>query len=153
MARNKTSVIAPRRQTDEDTDIVRHVLPTDMQQRSREVAIRHLQPVVDRPQRRAKTIAYARETAARRGVGLEHHEVLAELLCDSCAVEVRLDNLLTGSMAKIVCEDSLGILDGAEIAVRELGGAVLVGITVARKRHQQLRGADGDIRTAPWLQR
>ena len=91
MARNKTSVIAPRRQTDEDTDIVRHVLPTDMQQRSREVAIRHLQPVVDRPQRRAKTVAYARETAARRGVGLEHHHRLSRCLSNSRGVQKLLE--------------------------------------------------------------
>ena len=124
------SVTAPRGQTDEDTDIVRHVLPTDMQQRSREVAIRHLQPVVDRPQRRAKTIAYARETAARRGVGLEHHEVLAELLCDSRAVEVRLDNALARGVREVICEDVLRVDDRAKAVPGEGGGAVLLGIAV-----------------------
>ena len=130
MARNKTSVIAPRRQTDEDTDIVRHVLPTDMQQRSREVAIRHLQPVVDRPQRRAKTVTYARETAARRGVGLEHHEVFPELLRDSRTVQVRLYNGLARSVREVICEDVLRVDDRAEAVPGEGGGAVLLGIAV-----------------------
>ena len=144
---------SPRCTNATSTHVVRHVLPAKVVEHAREVAVRQLETVVDSPQRRTETIADAREATARGRVGLEHHELLPQPLGDARRVEVWLDNLLAGSMAKIVCKDSLWILDGAEIAVRELCGAVLVGITVVGRRHQQLRGPDGGIRTAPWLQR
>ena len=124
------SVTAPRGQTDEDTDIVRDVLPTDVQQRSREVAVRHLQPVVDRPQRGAKAVAYARETAARRRVRLEHHKVLSELLRNSRAVKIRLDDALARGVREVICEDVLRVDDRAEAVPGEGSGAVLLGIAV-----------------------
>ena len=66
-----------------------------MQERTREVAIRHLETIIDTPQSRAEAVADTRETAAGRSVRFEHHVLLASRLRDGRSVQVRGDNVLT----------------------------------------------------------
>ena len=101
-----------------------------MEQRAREVAVRELQAVVNSPERGSERVADTRETAARRRVRLEHHEVLSELLRDSCAVKVRLYDALAGGVREVICEDVLRVDDRAKAVPGEGGGAVLLGIAV-----------------------
>lgn len=72
------------------TYIIGHILPTSMEEGSSEVAVRHLQGIVDGPQRRSERITDAGEATARRRVRLEHQERLAPRLCEHRGVEVRL---------------------------------------------------------------
>lgn len=97
-----------------------------MQVRAREVAIRHLQPVVQRPERRAKTVADAREATARSRVRFKHQEGLPGRLCDRCGVEVGRDEALAGGMVEVAREHGLGVDRGAEACVGILCGAVVV---------------------------
>ena len=99
---------------DGKTHIVGVAHTADMQQRPREVAVRHLQPVVQRPQRRAERVRDAREPAARRRVRLEHHEWLAVLLSEERAVEVGLDGANGVAMVEVLGEDGLRVARGSE---------------------------------------
>ena len=99
-----------------------------MKQRSGEVAVRHLQPIVDSPERRCETIADAWEATTRRRVRLEHHEFLPELLGDAGRVQIRPHEVLPRGVGEVVREHVLGVLNGSEPSLRELGCAVLVGI-------------------------
>ena len=115
------------------THVIRHILTANVQQRAREVAISHLQTVVDRPQCRSKAVADTGEATARSRVRLEHHELLPKLLGNARRVEVRLHHLDARGMGEVVREDGLGVLDVAEPSAGELGGTVLVGIAEEHK--------------------
>ena len=101
-----------------------------MEQRLGEVGVGHLQSIVDAPERGSERVTDTGETTARRRVRLEHHEVLSELLRDSCAVKVRLYDALAGGVREVICEDVLRVDDRAEAIPGEGGGAVLLGIAV-----------------------
>ena len=62
------------------TNIIGDIGATDMEHRAREVAVRHLEPIVDCPDGGRKRVAHPRETTARGCVRFEHHEFLAEPL-------------------------------------------------------------------------
>lgn len=111
------------------TYVVRNILATNVEQSAGEVAIRHLQTVVDSPDSRTKAVADTRETSAGRSVRLEHHELLPKLLGNARRVQIGFDEILTRGVGEIIREDSLRIFDGSEGAVREFGRTVLVGVT------------------------
>ena len=81
-----------------------------MEQRTREVAVRHLQAVVESPQRRAEGVRHAVETSAGRGVRLEHEERLADLLRQSRIDQKFADGVHADRVGQIVGEDRLGVL-------------------------------------------
>lgn len=59
--------------------IVRHTLPTNMEQRPSKINSSHLQRIIHTPKRRTKRVGDPGETTARSGVGFEHEEALAIL--------------------------------------------------------------------------
>ena len=104
-----------------------------MQQRPSEVAVRHLEPVIDRPERRAKAVAHSRESAARCGVGLEHHELLPGLLRGGDRGEVLCDEVPARRVREVVREHILRVYRGAEACVGERGGAVVIWVLLDRE--------------------
>ena len=100
-----------------------------MEHRARDVTVRHLQRIVQPPQRRREAVADAREAPARRRVRLEHQELLALRLDVRRGVEVRRDERLRGGVVQVGREHGLGVAWGADA---ELGVAVVT--WVAGKR-------------------
>ena len=112
--------------------VVRDITTTNVQERACEVTVRHLQSVVDGPQRGRKAITSTRESTARGRVRLKHHKFLSKLLGDAGGIQIRLDDALPRGMCEIVGEDRLRIFDGSEATVWEFRSAVLVRVAVAR---------------------
>ena len=112
--------------TRRDTHVIRHILSTNVQQPPSKVAVRHLQPVVDRPERGPEAVADPGEPAARRRVGLEHHELLARLLRGRDRRQVLRDEVLARRVREVVREHVLRVHRVAEARVGERGRAVVV---------------------------
>ena len=110
------------------TYVVRIVLPTNVQERTREVAVCHLETIIDTPQGRAETVADTREATAGRSVRFEHHVLLAGRLRNGRSIQVRGDNVLTARMVEVILEDILWVDDRAKIPSRECGGTILIRI-------------------------
>ena len=117
-------------ETKTGTHVIVHVLPANMQQRVREVARGHLEPVVERPQRRAEARRDAREPAARRRVRLEHDERLPRLLRDLRRVEVGRDRVHAHAVVEVPRELRLRVFRVAEPRVQRC--AVVVGVAARR---------------------
>ena len=108
-----------------DTHIVRITLPTHMQQRRGEIAVRHLHPIIQSPQRRAKRVRQSREPSTRRGIRLHHKERLAILLREVRGVQVYGDDADAGRVVEVVGELGLWV-PGLEALSWEGGSAVVV---------------------------
>ena len=100
-----------------------------MQQRPREVTVRHLHPIIQSPQRRAKRVRDSREPTARCRVRLHHQERLAVLLREVRGVQVNRHDADPGRVVEVVGELGLGVL-GLEALARERGCAVVVRVAV-----------------------
>ena len=93
-----------------------------------EVAVHHLQTVIEAPQRSRESVTDTRETTTRSRVRLEHDERLAGLLRDARRVEVRLDGVDTQAVIEELGELDLGVLRGTERLVDLT--AVVVGVAI-----------------------
>ena len=109
------------------TYVVIHVLPTNMQQRARKVAVRHLQAIVQCPQGRAEAIANPRESTTRRGIGLEHQQRFIGRLGDVRRVQVWLYEALACGVSEIPREDILWIF--GRVTDSKLRETVVIGVT------------------------
>ena len=112
------------------THIVVDVLATNVEQSVREVAIRHLQAVVQRPERCTETRTDPGETTAGRRVRLEHDEGLPGLLRDHCRVQVRLNNAHAGGVVEVLRKLDLRVYRSAKALVD--GSAVVIRVAVGR---------------------
>lgn len=96
----------------------------------REIAVRHLQAVIETPERDAVYVADTAESTARRRVRLKHDELLLVLLRDRRGVEQFLHNTETRVVRQIVGEDILGVDRSAEAFVQCSTIVVRVAATV-----------------------
>ena len=97
-----------------------------MQQRPRKVTVRHLERIVQRPQRRTKRVRHTREPAARRAVRIEHDERLPVRLREGRAVQVRLHDRRRRGVVEVRREDGLWVDRPVRLGAREGRGAVVV---------------------------
>lgn len=107
------------------TYVIIYVLTTYVEQRSREIAIRHLQRVIQTPQSSSIRITDTREPTTRCRVSFEHQEGLVARLGDEAGVKVWRDECFTGSVIEVVGEFPLGVFHGSE---SELGSAIVIRI-------------------------
>ncbi len=126
------------------TYVVSDVLSASMEQGPSEVAVRHLQGVVDRPQRRGERITDAREAAARRRVRLEHQERLSPRLREHRGVEVRL-HLAQPVVVRQVRAELYEKVERLAISGEDVG-AVLVWVAVGMMRlNLERQGYNGRV--------
>ena len=92
------------------THVVVHILSTNVDKRVRQVAVHHLEAVVQCPEGDAKHVTDALETTAGGRVRLKHDERLSDLLCQSSVHQVIADGVHADSMRKVVGEDRLRVL-------------------------------------------
>lgn len=109
------------------TYVVECILSTNMQHAVGEISVGQLHTIVNRPERRAVTVADACETTTRCSVRLKHHEGQASLLGEHLGVRIYADELDGRRMDEVFSEDALRIDDG--IACSKLSGTIVVGIT------------------------
>jgi hypothetical protein len=111
------------------TDIIKHVLSTDMEQGSSEIIVRHLHGIIEGPKGSAIRVADATKATARGGIGLEHEEGLIGSLCDGAKGLIGLDEVGGGGMVQEGVEDLLGGDVDADAVLREavVGRVVLDG--------------------------
>ena len=97
------------REVREIAHVIISILPTDVEQSFRKIAISHLQSIIHRPQRRSERIADTGEATAGGGVGLEHHKRFVSGERRRARAEERLDDLLAGAVVQVEREFGLGI--------------------------------------------
>lgn len=102
-----------------------------MEQRARKVAVRHLQGVVQTPQRRRERVADTWESTARRGVRLEHQERLVPRLREHCRVDIRLHEV-DASLVRQELRELLQRVVRRVVRVREDDGTVVRGVSNRR---------------------
>ena len=112
------------------THIVVDVLATNVEQSVREVAIRHLQAVVQRPERCTETRTDPGETTAGRRVRLEHDEGLLNLLPDHASVCQLAADTDTGGVLEVERKLSLLVLGITQTRVD--GSTIVIGIPAAK---------------------
>jgi hypothetical protein len=96
-----------------------------MQQRPGEITIRHLQSIIQPPQRRGIRITDPGEPPAARRVRLEHQQRLPRALRDPARVEEGRDQRRARRVVQVVREDVLREFGGADAV---FGEAVVVGV-------------------------
>ena len=100
-----------------------------MEQRAREVAVRHLQTVIHPPECRCKCVADTRETTARSRVCLEHHELLAVIRCGWDRAEILRNEVLGCGVRQVVGEHVLRIYGVTKACIREGGSTIVIGVS------------------------
>ena len=107
------------------THVIVNILPTNVQQRIRKVAMGHLEAIVQNPKRSSIALRNSRETTARRRVRLEHDERQRHLLCDSSRVQVRREKFDASLVGQEHGEVLLGVLVRADTELRE---TIVIGV-------------------------
>lgn len=93
-----------------------------------EVAVGHLQAIVEDPETSTEALRDTGEATAGRRVGLEHDEGEVGLLREHCGVEVVLHHRNGHVVAEEAGEVELGILVGTGT---ELSKAIVVGVPLS----------------------
>lgn len=73
------------------THVIKHILSTDVHQRSSKIAIGQLKRIIEAPQCSSERITDAGKTSAGCRVRLEHYQLFALTQRIGCGIEIRLD--------------------------------------------------------------
>lgn len=128
------------------TYVVGHILSTSMQQGTREVTVRHLQAVVDGPERRREGIADPREASTGRRVRLKHQERLSPCLRHHRRVQIVRDKTLTVLVREVRWEHLERVL-WRVIGIWEDYGAVVARVAA---RHERVSKRDRKHESLKW---
>lgn len=111
-------------------DAVCIIHTSNVHKRHREVRIRHLQTVIQHPQRTAEAVADTWKTAARRSVCLKHVERFSCGLCDVSRVSIGRNDPLTRSMCQVLRKFGLRIRWRTKVSIWECSCTVIIWIAV-----------------------